>query len=125
VSAVEAPPRVVFDQEVDRELERVDDADLDDSWWCVRTLPFPCPALGCDYVALYMTAAHRIVVWPRQDDRQMLRYSADAKQLGRDPHIVRYERAMGAAIPYDAWEQIGRPVHGKAVRPAGKPWRTF
>src|SRR5436309_245687 len=31
-------------------------------WFCVRTDPFPCPAPDCEFVAEFMTAAHRLAV---------------------------------------------------------------
>lgn len=109
--------RPVFDQDI--ELAR-DDEDVDYSgWFCVATDPFPCPAPGCDFVALHMTAAHLIVVWPDGDDRDLLTYARDAQRVDRNPRIVEYERALGPCIPYDVWTSIGKPIHGANPKPNG------
>src|SRR5688572_28645092 len=41
----------------------VDDADDHTGWFCVSTDPFPCPAAACTFVAVFMTAAHLVLVW--------------------------------------------------------------
>ena len=111
-----AAPRVDFDHAVDA-LRDLGPEDEDfDGWYCVRTAPFPCPAPGCDFVAVFMTAAHLVVVWPRKDDPLILAAAANAKLLGRLPQIVRYDRSFGPCISQDLWNQIGRPVHGKLPR---------
>lgn len=113
----------IFDQEVE---ELRDDLDRDYSgWFCIRTDPWPCPAQGCSVAQPYVTAAHLIVVWPRKDDRMLLSYANDCQQIGRNPSIVEYERALGHCIAYDVWVRIGRPVHGQLARPADKPWRQL
>jgi hypothetical protein len=100
------------DYEVDEELW-TDDGDSDYAGWhCVSTAPFPCPAAGCTFVADYMTAAHLILVWQERDDPNLLRHAARAKQVGRNPRVVEYERAFGPSASYYAWEAAGRPVHG-------------
>src|SRR2546421_5660277 len=81
-------------------------------WFCVATDPFPCPAAGCDFVAEYMTAAHLILVWQERDDPNLLRHAGRAKQVGRNPKVVSYERSFGPSASYYAWEAAGRPVHG-------------
>jgi hypothetical protein len=112
-----APPRQVFDQEVDAAR---DDEERDYSgWFCIATAPFPCPADGCTFVALHMTAAHLIVVWPQQDDPKLLAQARNAQQAGRKPRIVEYEQAMGPCIPIDVWLRAGRPVHGQHSAPDG------
>jgi hypothetical protein len=81
-------------------------------WFCVRTDPFPCPAAGCLFVAGFMTAAHLILVWEESDDPNLLRHAQRAKEVGRNPQVVTYERAFGPSASYYAWEAAGRPVHG-------------
>lgn len=111
----------VFDQEIEEKLGYPEDSDFE-GWYCVRTNPFPCPAPGCTFVARYMTAAHRIVVWPSSDDRMLLSFANDAGKFGRNPRVVRYESALGPCIAYDRWRQLGTPVHGQQDRPADQPW---
>jgi hypothetical protein len=102
------------------ELERVEEEELwsDDSgedhtgWYCVATAPFPCPASGCSFVAVFMTAAHLILVWQESDDPNLLRHAQRAKEVGRDPHVTEYESSFGPSASYYAWEAAGRPVHG-------------
>jgi hypothetical protein len=109
--------RGTFDEDVET---AADDGTTDDDfsgWWCIATLPFPCPAAGCDFVANHVTAAHRIVVWPDQDDRALLSCARDAREYDRNPKIVEYEPDMGACIAYDRWKQIGSPVHGRHGKP--------
>jgi len=92
------------------------DGDADrEGWWCVKTDPFPCPAAGCSFVAEFMTAAHLILVWEQQDDPNLLRHAARARDVGRNPRIVGYELGYGPSASYYAWVAAGRPVHG--VRP--------
>jgi hypothetical protein len=81
-------------------------------WFCVGTDPFPCPADGCGFVAVFMTAAHLILVWEERDDPNLLRHAQRAKQVGRNPKVVSYEAAFGPSASYYAWEAAGRPVHG-------------
>jgi hypothetical protein len=100
------------DLDVDEELW-TDDTGADHSgWFCVRTDPFPCPARGCSFVALFMTAAHLILVWQEMDDPNLLRHAARAREVGRNPHVVAYESTFGPSASYYAWEAAGRPVHG-------------
>ena len=93
-------------------LWREDQDDGHAGWYCVATAPFPCPAAGCDFVAVYMTAAHLILVWEERDDPNLLRHAERAKQVGRDPRVVSYEPSFGPSASYYAWEAAGRPVHG-------------
>jgi hypothetical protein len=99
----------------EHELVWVDDGDDDHhGWFCVRTDPFPCPANGCSFVAEFMTAAHLVLVWEERDDPNLLWHAQRAKEVGRNPRVVPYERAFGPSASYYAWEAAGRPVH--AVR---------
>ena len=113
-----AQPRrgsIVLDEELLVEDEELwlDDADTDRTgWFCVRTVPFPCPASGCTFVADFMTAAHLILVWQERDDPNLLWHAQRAKEVGRNPRIVPYERGFGPSASYYAWEAAGRPVHG-------------
>jgi hypothetical protein len=116
-------PRVDFDQDVDESVREDGGATVGDGWYCVRTNPFPCPAAGCDFVALFMTAAHRIVVWPSSDDPKILREAHRAQTVGRNPRIVEYSREFGPCIPWDLWIRIGKPVHGLLAEPSGWPPR--
>jgi hypothetical protein len=103
-----------------QDVEPIDDEELwtgeDDGdhsgWFCVRTDPFPCPAPGCTFVAVFMTAAHLVLVWQERDDPNLLRHAQRAKEVGRNPRVVSYERDYGPSASYYAWEAAGRPVHG-------------
>lgn len=98
---------------------RVDlDAGGDDfeGWFCVATDPYPCPAVGCDFVALQMTAAHRTIVWEEGDDPNLLRLAACAKDFGRNPRVTPYEKAMGPAIDYYRLRAEGSMTHGTRWR---------
>jgi hypothetical protein len=107
----------------EQRLEAEEDLWIDDSgedhsgWFCVRTDPFPCPASGCSFVAEFMTAVHLILVWVDRDDPNLLWHAQRAKEVGRNPRIVAYERSFGPSASYYAWEASGRPVHG-VKRPA-------
>jgi len=106
---------VLFEEEQHAEEEELwsDDSREDHSgWFCVRTDPFPCPAAGCSFVAEFMTAVHLILVWQEQDDPNLLWHAQRAKEVGRNPRIVPYERSFGPSASYYAWEASGRPVHG-------------
>jgi len=81
-------------------------------WFCVSTDPFPCPAPGCVFVAVFMTAAHLVLVWEERDDPNLLRHAQRAKEVGRNPRIISYEMEFGPSASYYAWEAAGRPVHG-------------
>ena len=108
---------VLLEDELLEESELLWEDDTDDDrsgWFCVRTDPFPCPAQGCSYVADFMTAAHLILVWEERDDPNLLWHAQRAKEVGRNPRIVAYERGFGPSASYYAWEAAGRPVH--AVR---------
>jgi hypothetical protein len=59
-------PRVEFDRDIANRVEEVEDTNDYAGWFCVRTDSFPCPAPGCDFIAFFMTAAHRrLAVHPR------------------------------------------------------------
>lgn len=117
------PTRLQFDQEVE---EQRGDLDADYSgWFCVRTDPWPCPAVGCGAVLDFMTAAHLVVVWPGKDDRSLLSFANDAATFGRNPRITEYRSEFGACIAYDEWRRIGSPVHGVLDRPEGIPFRAL
>ena len=87
-----------------------DDIDYSD-WFCISTNPFPCPATGCDFVAMHATAAHMIVVFPEKDDSRLLDLAGIMFVKGRNPKVVEYEVSLGPCITYDEWEARGRPVH--------------
>jgi len=105
---------VVFDESLVQEehLFFDDGEDSYEGWFCVRTNPFPCPAAGCSYVADFMTAAHLILVWQDQDDPNLLKHAARARDVGRNPRIVGYQDVYGPSASYYAWIAAGRPVHG-------------
>jgi hypothetical protein len=96
----------------EQELWAGDEESDHSGWFCVRTDPFPCPAPGCTFVAVFMTAAHLVLVWEENDDPNLLRHAQRAKEVGRNPHIVSYEIGYGPSASYYAWEAAGRPVHG-------------
>jgi hypothetical protein len=108
--------RVLLEEELLAEEEEElwsGDADADHSgWFCVRTDPFPCPAVGCSFVADFMTAVHLILVWEQRDDPNLLWHAQRAKDVGRNPRITPYEPTFGPSASYYAWEAAGRPVHG-------------
>jgi hypothetical protein len=95
----------------DEELWTQDSGDHE-GWFCVRTDPFPCPAPGCTFVAVFMTAAHLILVWQDSDDPNLLWHAQRAKEIGRNPRVVGYAMEFGPSASYYAWEAAGRPVHG-------------
>ncbi len=96
----------------DEELWGGDEEGDHAGWFCVRTDPFPCPAPGCSFVAVFMTAAHLVLVWQERDDPNLLRHAQRAMEVGRNPRVVSYERGYGPSASYYAWEAAGRPVHG-------------
>ena len=96
----------------EEELWREDGSTDHTGWFCVGTDPFPCPSSGCVFVATFMTAAHLILVWEERDDPNLLRHAGRAKQVGRNPRVVSYDRGFGPSASYYAWEAAGRPVHG-------------
>ena len=108
---MQAPSRTSSRDE-DEELWTGDEDGDHAGWYCVRTDPFPCPAPGCTFVAVFMTAAHLVLVWQERDDPNLLRHAQRAKEVGRNPRVVSYERAYGPSASYYAWEAAGRPVHG-------------
>jgi hypothetical protein len=103
-----------------QDVEPIDDEELwtgeedgdHSGWYCVRTDPFPCPAPGCTFIAVFMTAAHLVLVWEERDDPNLLRHAQRAKEVGRNPRVVSYARDYGPSASYYAWEAAGRPVHG-------------
>ena len=115
------PQRGVFLAEETELLEEeelwTDDPDADHAgWFCVGTEPFPCPARGCTFVAIFMTAVHLILVWEHRDDPNLLRHAQRAKEVGRNPRIQAYDRSYGPSASYYAWEAAGGPVHGVRAR---------
>ena len=107
------------DELVDEEEELwTDDSGEDYSgWFCVKTDPWGCPATGCEFVAMFLTAAHLIIVWPEMDDPSLLRHAAAARDVGRNPKPTEYEPGFGPACSFYLWEAAGHPVH--AVRSGG------
>jgi len=100
----------------EEELWRDDEGSDYSGWFCVRTDPFPCPAEGCTFVAVFMTAAHLILVWERSDDPNLLHHAQRAKEVGRNPRIEAYSGSFGPSASYYAWEAAGGPVHGVRAR---------
>jgi hypothetical protein len=96
----------------EEELWHGDDGDAHEGWWCVRTDPFPCPAVGCTFIAEFMTAAHLVLVWQEQDDPNLLKQAGRARDVGRNPRVVGYRSEFGPSASYYAWLAAGRPVHG-------------
>jgi hypothetical protein len=95
-----------------------DDTDYT-GWYCVNTVPFRCPAAGCDFVAEFLTAAHHVIVWEERDDPELLRHARRAAEVGRNPRVRVYEPDFGPAIAYSLWVLRGRPTHGIKGEPAG------
>lgn len=106
-----------FDTDVDEALDKHGHEGVGEGWYCIRTSPFPCPAEGCTFVAYFMTAAHRVVVWPSDDDPAMLREAHRAQALGRTPRIVEYQQSFGPCLPWDLYRRLGNPVHGVREKP--------
>ena len=73
-----------------------------------------------------MTAAHLILCWQENDDPNLLRHAARARDVGRNPRIVGYQSEYGPSASYYAWIAAGRPVHGirAAVAMADGPARS-
>ncbi len=112
----ELGPGAIVEEDVglaeEEELWADDAGDDHAGWFCVRTDPFPCPAAGCSFVAVFMTAAHLILVWEERDDPNLLRHAQRAKDVGRNPEVTTYAPEFGPSASYYAWEAAGRPVHG-------------
>ena len=109
------PGRLLLEEDarVEEEELGIDEGGDDHTgWFCVRTDPFPCPASNCSFVANFMTAAHLVLVWEERDDPNLLWHAQRAKDVGRNPCVVGYERSFGPSASYYAWEAAGRPVHG-------------
>lgn len=60
---------------------------------------------------MFLTAAHLIIVWPENDDPSLLRHAAAARDVGRNPKPIEYEKSFGPACSYYLWEAAGNPVH--------------
>jgi len=73
------------------------------------------PAEGCTFVAVFMTAAHLILVWEQRDDPNLLHHAQRAKEVGRNPRSRR-TTALRSSASYYAWEAAGGPVHGVRAR---------
>lgn len=115
-------PTVVIDADTVTITEHTDEDELT-GWFCIQTDPYPCPADGCPFVARYMTAAHLILVWPRDADPDLLASAVRAREANRNPKVIEYERSMGRCISWDAWVAGGCRVHAFAHRPEGYPDR--
>lgn len=113
--------RTEFDTRMEQAIQSQEDVEIEEGWYCIRTDSFPCPAVGCDFVAFFMTGAHLIIVWPSDDDPKLLRCAHEALAVGRNPRIVEYKAEFGTAFPYDLWRALGGPVHGKLDPPSGYP----
>ena len=116
LSAVEQGS-VVFDEtlveEQDEELwHDDDDSTVATAGSACGPTPSRARPRGCTYVADFMTAAHLILVWEEQDDPNLLRHAARARDVGRNPRIVGYRADYGPSASYYAWIAAGRPVHG-------------
>jgi hypothetical protein len=98
--------------EDEEELWTEDAGDDHTGWFCVATAAFPCPAPGCTFIAMFMTATHLILVWQQRDDPNLLRHAQRAKEVGRNPRVAEYKPEFGPSASYYAWEAAGRPVHG-------------
>jgi hypothetical protein len=109
---VVAAEELVWEEELWEEQRGADHS----GWFCVRTDPFPCPAPGCTFVAVFMTAAHLILVWEQSDDPNLLHHAQRAKEVGRNPRIEEYAPMFGPSASYYAWEAAGGPVHGVRAR---------
>jgi hypothetical protein len=107
-----AAEELTWEEELWAEEGRADHS----GWFCVRTDPFPCPAPGCTFVAVFMTAAHLILVWEQSDDPNLLHHAQRAKEVGRNPRIEEYAPMFGPSASYYAWEAAGGPVHGVRAR---------
>lgn len=87
-------------------IDRVDDDDGDfDDWYCITDPPGICACCGINskhiHVMLdYTIGGYRIVVWPSNTDKMILKVAAKAKALGYDPKIIPYEQSMGKCISF-------------------------
>ena len=98
--------------DTDEELDTGHDDTDYSGWFCLATDPWPCPQDGCDFVALHMTAAHMILVWPQKDDPELLFHAKRGMEVGRNPKVVEYEQDFGPCMSYYEWMANGRRVHG-------------
>ena len=81
-------------------------------WFCVATDPFPCPADGCTFVAMFMTAAHLILVWEHVTTRTCSATRSGRRRSGATRGSCATSRRSAPSASYYAWEAAGRPVHG-------------
>lgn len=81
--------------------DRVDDGGSDgiSGWFCIRRDPFRCG--GCDQlVAHHDDSYHRIVVYPAENDPNMLWKVDEMDERGQHPKVVEYERALGDSVSF-------------------------
>lgn len=83
-----------------------------EQWYAISTDPWPCPACGEEFA--WVTACHHVVIAETPDP--LLEHAAIAKQVGRNPKIVKYEDGL-PTITLDNWRALGRPVHGVRRNP--------
>src|SRR5438445_10446419 len=104
MAEVEPGRLLLEDTELDEEQElwRGDGGDDHAGWYCVETDPFPCPAEGCPFVASFMTAGHLILVWEERHHPNLLRHPERAKDVGRNPRVVRNEQSLAPSAAYTA-----------------------
>ena len=79
----------------------------EEQWYAIATDPWPCPACGIEFS--WVTACHHVVIAETPDP--LLEHAAIAKQVGRNPRIIKYDEG-GSTITLDQWRALGRPVHG-------------
>lgn len=71
-------------------------------WFCVKVKPFICGGCGrnCRY---YDDARHLIVVWPTENDPNLVRVVESlSEDEGTDPKVIEYEKSLGEAVSYYA-----------------------
>ena len=121
VDGDERPERgsLLLDEEAAVEDERLwadDGSDDYLGWYCVRTDPFPCPAVGCTFVADYMTAAHLVLGREERDDPNLLWHAQRAKEVGRNPGSSRTSRRSDRARRTTRGKQQAAPSTACAAR---------
>lgn len=79
----------------------------DEKWYAIATDPWPCPACAMEFT--WVTACHHVVIAETADP--LLEHASNAKKVGRNPRIIRYDDALPTITLYQ-WRALGRPVHG-------------
>lgn len=84
------------------------DKDLDD-WYCVEIKPWQCQ--GCGRTIEYVTFSnpdydHAILVWPTQDDPNLLKNVRLRADAGEEPSVLPFEQSFGKPVSYYEYRRL-------------------